>query len=129
MDRLLAVDTPERQRAFLAALGAIQAESAARFAKPWLALAPQQKTALLTSASIGMPARVPRYWAPGQPVLPPEPPPFPPTLRDRFDLLKEWIATAYYSSEVGMRELGWTGDMIHEAFTGCTHPGGHGSGG
>lgn len=128
VDRLLAVDAPERQRAFLAALGAIQAESAARFAKPWLALAPEQKAELLTSASTGKPSRQPRCWTPGEPVLPPEPPPAPPTLRDRFDLLKERIATAYYSSEAGMRELGWTGDMIHEAFTGCTHlthPGGH----
>ena len=125
VDRLLAVDTPESQRAFLAALGAIQAESAARFARPWLALAPEQKTELLTSASTGRPSREPRYWTPGQPVLPPEPPLVPPTLRDRFDLLKERIATAYYSSEAGMKELGWTGNMIHEAFTGCPHPGGH----
>jgi len=125
VDRLLEVDTPESQRAFLAALGAIQAESASRFAKPWLALAPEQKTELLTSASTGRPSREPRYWTPGQPVLPPEPPLVPPTLRDRFDLLKERIATAYYSSEAGMKELGWTGNMIHEAFTGCPHPGGH----
>jgi hypothetical protein len=126
VDRLLAVDTPESQRAFLAALGAIQAESAARFARPWLALAPEQKTELLTSASTGKPSREPRYWTPGQPVLAPEPPLVPPTLRDRFDLLKERIAIAYYSSEAGMKELGWTGNMIHEAFTGCTHPGGPG---
>jgi len=125
VNRLLAVDTPERQRAFLAALGAIQAESAARFAKPWLALVPEQKTELLISASTGKTSREPRYWTPGQPVLPAEPPLVPPTLRDRFDLLKERIATAYYSSEAGMRELGWTGDVIHEAFTGCTHPSGH----
>lgn len=127
VDRLLAADTPDRQRDFLAALGAIQAESASRFAKPWLALEPAQRTELLAAASTGKPSREPRYWTPGQPVLAPEPPPAPPTLRDRFDLLKERIATAYYSSEAGMKELGWTGQMIHEAFPGCTHPGGHGS--
>ena len=125
VDRLLAEDAPEAQRAFLAALGAIQAESASRFAKPWLALAPEQKAELLTFASTGKPSRERRYWTPGQPVLPPKPPLVPPTLRDRFDLLKERIATAYYSSETGMKELGWTGDMIHEVFPGCTHPGGH----
>jgi len=125
VDRLLAADTRERQRAFLAALGAIQAESAARFGRPWLALTGEQKAALLTAASTGSPSRPPRYWTPGQPVLVPEPPPVPPTLRDRFDLLKERIATAYYSSEAGMKELGFTGEMIHPDLPGCTHPGGH----
>jgi hypothetical protein len=128
VDRLLAEDTPERKRAFLAALGAIQAESTARHGRPWLGLAPEEKAALLTVASTDQPSKEPRFWRPGQPVLVPAPPPLPPTLRDRFDLLKERIATAYYSSEAGMKELGWTGNLIHEGFPGCPHPRGHGSG-
>jgi hypothetical protein len=128
VDRLLAEDTPERQRAFLAALGALQAESASRYGRPWLGLGPEQRAEILTAASSGKPSRAVRTWTPGQPVLVPEPPPLPLTLRDRFDLLKERIATAYYGSEAGMRELGWTGNMIHEAFPGCPHPGGHGPG-
>ena len=47
------------------------------------------------------------------------------TLRDHFDLLKGWIAGAYYSSEIGMRELGWTGNVVFAEFPGCQHPGGH----
>jgi hypothetical protein len=43
------------------------------------------------------------------------------TIRDHFELLKGWIAGAYYSSEAGMRELGWTGTVIHERFVGCEH--------
>ena len=125
VDRLLAEDTPEAQRAFLAALGAIQAEATARHGRPWLGLEPEQKAELLTAASAGPPSREPRRWTPGQPVLVPALPPAPPTLRDRFDLLKERIATAYYSSEAGMRELGWTGEMIHPEAPGCPHPGGH----
>jgi hypothetical protein len=125
VDRLLAADTAARQRAFLAALGAIQAESAARYGKPWLGLTQAQRTELLTAASTGRPAHAPRFWAPGREVLPPDEPPAPPTLRDRFDLLKERIATAYYSSEAGMKELGWTGEMIHAEPPGCRHPGGH----
>ena len=125
VDRLLGADTRERQTAFLAALGAIQAESATRFGKPWLALDAEQRGAILAVASTGSPSRPPRYWTPGQPVLVPETPPPPPTLRDRFDLLKERIATAYYSSEAGMKELGFTGEMIHPDLPGCTHPGGH----
>jgi hypothetical protein len=127
VDQLLAVDTRERQRSFLAALGAMQAESLSRFGKPWLSLDAAQKTVLLTSVSTGTKSRTPRYWKPGEPVLVPEPPRLPLTLRDRFDLLKERIATAYYSSEKGMKELGWTGQMVHGALPGCTHPGGHAS--
>ena len=47
------------------------------------------------------------------------------TLRDHFDNLKGWISGAYYSSEVGMRELGWTGQVMFESFPGCEHPDGH----
>ena len=49
----------------------------------------------------------------------------PPTLRDRFEHLKGWIVGAYYSSEIGMRELGWTGNVFYASFPGCEHPGGH----
>lgn len=127
VDRLLAVDTRERQRDFLAALGALQAESLSRFGKPWLSLDAAQKTVLLTTLSTGPRSRTPRYWKPGEPVLVPDPPKAPPTLRDRFERLKERIATAYYSSEQGMKELGFTGQMVHAGFPGCTHPDGHAS--
>jgi hypothetical protein len=127
VDRLLAVDTRERQRDFLAALGALQAESLSRFGKPWLSLDAAQKTVLLTTLSTGPRSRTPRYWKPGELVLLPDPPQAPPTLRDRFELVKERIATAYYSSEQGMKELGFTGQMVHAGFPGCTHPDGHAS--
>ena len=61
-------------------------------------------------------------------MLVPEPSKLPPTLRDRFELLKERVASAYYSSEKGMKELGWTGQMVHADFPGCTHPDGHATG-
>jgi hypothetical protein len=125
VDRLLAIDTADRQRSFLAALGAVQAESLTRFGKPWLSLDAAQKTVLLTALSTGVPSRTPRYWKPGEPVLVPEPEKAPLTLRDRFELLKERIATAYYSSEQGRAELGATGQVVHSEFPGCTHPGGH----
>ena len=46
-------------------------------------------------------------------------------LRGHFQNLKDWIAGAYYSSETGMRELGWDGNVVHAQLPGCTHPGGH----
>jgi len=111
VDRLLAVSTQDQQREFLAALGALEAESRERFGKPWLGLDAPQKTRLLEDASTGPEASAPQ----------------PKTLRDRFELLKKPIATAYWSSEKGKQELGWTGQMVHAAFPSCSHEGGHGT--
>jgi len=125
VDQLVAVDTRERQRDFLAALGAIQSEALSRYGKSWMSLDAGPQTELLTAASTGPRSREPRYWKAGEPVLVPPPARVAPTLRDRFELLKDRIASAYYSSEKGMKELGWTGQMVHPSFPGCTHPDGH----
>ncbi len=109
VDRLLAVDTPENQRCFVDALAALDHESVARHQSPWTALAAAQAVDLLTAASTTTRA-VPHQ---------------PPTLRDRFDHVKGWIVGAYYSSEIGMRELGFTGNVFFETFPGCEHPEGH----
>jgi hypothetical protein len=128
VDQLLAVETRDRQRDFLAALGAIQSEALSRFGKSWMSLDAAQQTAVLTAASTGPRSREPRYWKRGEPVLVAERTRVPPTLRDRFELLKDRISSAYYSSEKGMKELGWTGQMVHPEFPGCTHPDGHKTG-
>jgi len=47
------------------------------------------------------------------------------TIRDHFENLKGWIVGAYYSSEPGMRELGWTDNMFFPALPGCDHSDGH----
>ena len=126
VDRLLAVETRERQRDFLSALGALQAESLTRFGKTWLSLDAQQRVVLLNAISTGPSATTPRYWKAGEPVLIPVTPDRRPlTLRDRFEQLKDRIAQAYYSSEKGMKELGWTGNMVHGEYPGCSHKGEH----
>jgi hypothetical protein len=40
---------------------------------------------------------------------------------EEFQNLKDWIAGAYYSSEQGMRELGWNGNYAFESYPGCEH--------
>jgi hypothetical protein len=45
--------------------------------------------------------------------------------REHFENLKGWVSGAYYSSEMGMKELGWTGDRVFAGFPGCAHPEGH----
>lgn len=109
VDQLLVVDAPEDQRSFLNALGAMEGKALAHAGRPWKQLSDADQIAVLTEVSTMASGRPPASF----------------TLRDHFDLLKGWIAGAYYSTEMGMRELGWTGTVAHRGFPGCEHPGGH----
>jgi len=122
IDQLLAVDTRDNQREFSNCLGIFDGESIARYGHPWRALTAEQQVELLTAASTAKPSRT---WTPPRSALTSPLSSAPPTLRDWFDRLKGWIVGAYYSSEIGMRELGWTGNMFFTSFPGCEHPGGH----
>jgi hypothetical protein len=104
LDQLLAVDSSGSQQAFLGALGAFDMAAVERHGKPWVGLTASEQDALLQEAS-----RAAETSA----------------IRGHFQNLKAWIAGAYYSSEPGMRELGWTGNVFHQELPGCTHPGGH----
>lgn len=128
LDQLLAVENQDDQRSFLTALGAFDGQALARAKRPWKQLAEADQVAILTHVSTMTSGRPPaRAWTKGDPfeVRGAPPPDAPRTLRDHFDLLKGWIAGAYYSSEIGMRELGWTGNLVHRAYPGCEHPDGH----
>jgi hypothetical protein len=105
LDQLLAVESAGNQRAFLGALGAFDMAAIARHGRPWVAITPPEQDALLQEASTADANAS--------------------AMRGHFQNLKAWIAGAYYSSETGMRELGWTGTMFHQELSGCTHPGGH----
>jgi hypothetical protein len=104
VDQLLVVDSPENQRRFLGALGAFDGQALKRASRSWLQLSESDQAAILTEVST-LEAGT--------------------SLRDQFDLLKGWIAGAYYSSEIGMKELGWTGNSLFQSYPGCEHPGGH----
>ena len=39
--------------------------------------------------------------------------------KEAFGNLKEWIVGAYYSSEQGMKELGWDGNFAFEKYPTC----------
>ena len=123
IDQLLAVDAQASQQAFLSSLGAFEMHATERFGRPWKTLTPEQQNELLTEASTAqsgrqMPANIDPRGLP--------PPSGKTTIRDHFENLKGWVSGAYYSSEKGMRELGWTGEMFFETFPGCEHEGGHG---
>jgi len=48
-----------------------------------------------------------------------------PNLRDHFEYLKGWVVASYYSSEAGLRELGWDDDYYFENPAECKHAEGH----
>lgn len=128
IDSLLNVSEGDDRQELLSALGALEARARERFSAPWTSLSDAQRQDLLIEVSTAAPGREPRYWTPGTPVmehLASASGPAPLTLRDQFDVVKGWVVGSYYSSEAGMRELGWEGPIFAETFPGCSHPDGH----
>ena len=123
IDALLAVDGAQSQRGFLQALGAFDGHAITRFSKPWKSLTAAQQTEILDEVSTMARGRDARTGARG--VAEPADGPARLTMRDHFETLKGWVSGAYYSSELGMRELGFTGNVFYAEFPGCKHEGGH----
>jgi hypothetical protein len=126
IDLLLTVDTAQTRQEFKDSLAAFDQESTRRHSHPFKDIDEASQNELLAIFSAGTPGRgaSDRGWSD-------EDYPHPNkstgsiTPRDHFENLKSWITGAYYSSEMGMRELGWTGVHFFLDFPGCQHPGGH----
>jgi len=97
IDLLLSVDTTENREKFVASLTAIESEARKRFGRGFDQLSQSEKNVLLTSVSNEQ------------------------THRQHFSHLKDWITVAFYSSEEGVRELGWTEKRAFRTFPGCEH--------
>jgi Gluconate 2-dehydrogenase subunit 3 len=102
MDLLLTVDNAEAQHQFVSALAAMDATSQTMFHKGVEGLQPPELKQLLQAESAKDPREGPH-----------------------FGTLKSWTITAYYSSEIGLRELGWTPDRVFHTFPGCAHAESH----
>jgi hypothetical protein len=127
VDGQLAIEGADRQQKFLDALAHFENLAIDGKAHPFRALDAAAQDGILESAS-KMEAGVPeddRNWGwfqvPGTKA--PGPPKY--SSRDHFEEIKTRVSGAYYSSEIGMRELGFTGRTFFEGFPGCTHPDGH----
>jgi hypothetical protein len=115
VDLLLSVDTEIHKKEFVAALAAFEAESQKRFGKGFPSLEGRQQNMLLTDAAAA-PAKDDAVGSAGKENS---------GLHEQFENLKGWVSGAYYSSEIGMKELGWTEDRVFASFPGCEHPEGH----
>ena len=112
LDSLLSVSAPENQRRFLGSLGAFEMLAFERRRKPWKELTATEQDELLTYASTAPPLK--EADGSGAPGLESNP-----AIRDFFNDLRSWISGAYYSSEIGMRELGWTGKIFFDTLPSC----------
>jgi hypothetical protein len=99
IDLLLSVDSADRQKGLLSSLDAADEESRGQFQRGFSELSAGDREKVLTSLSQSH--------------------------KEAFENLKEWIAGAYYSSEVGMKELGWDGNFAFEKYPTCEHIEGH----
>jgi len=104
IDLLLSVDTPKEQEEFGDSLSSFETESVKRHGKKLASIAPAELNQLLNDACSG-----PRGDKNTQ------------SPRNAFENLREWVAGAYYSSEIGMKELGWTPDRVFSEFPDCAH--------
>jgi hypothetical protein len=98
LDRLLAVESTDTQKRVTQVIGAFEREAREAHGKPWKSLTAEQATALLTKFS-GLPDDAP--------------------MRQAFDGVKAAVAETYYSTEIGMKELGWTGNWAFTPPSAC----------
>ena len=125
IDLLLSVDTPDTQQEFNDSLASFDHQASNRYAHEFKDLSESDQNQLLTFVSTSpkgasQPASSDDDESVVRPSLGRNP-----TQRDHFENIKTWVRGAYYSSEFGMRELGWTGRVFHEKMPGCQHPDGH----
>jgi hypothetical protein len=127
IDLLLSVETPANQKNFSASISAMEDESQKRFGQLFAALNGEQQNVLLTAASKedvgdneGKDKNLDTRDSEGQHAGETRH-----SLNDHFNNLKAWISGAYYSSEPGMTELGWTGEYGVENYPSCQHAGEH----
>src|ERR1700675_275240 len=112
IDLVLAAETRETQRAFLNSLGYLDGESIRRFKAAFRYLAREDQDILLHGLAY---PRTGSGWA-GDTNAVADPG------HGHFAALKGRIMGAYYSSQIGEKELGWDGAFAHGPYQGCEHP-------
>lgn len=125
VDLLLSVDSMQNQRHCVNSISAFDGQALDQFGRPYKDLSPVQQLAIL-SAAAALPLSPADHSHTRRPASAAAPAPEPVlTMRDHFENLKGWVSGAYYSSEIGLKDLGWTGQMVWSSYPGCDHAGGH----
>lgn len=108
------VPAPARQRLF-DALGAFDAEARKRYGVTFKTLSEAQQMAILSDASL--PPSEPKISQvePGDSASAGKQG----VLYDHFLDLRNWVIGGYFSTEAGIREMGWTGNVFFTTYPGC----------
>jgi hypothetical protein len=112
IDLVLAAETPEVQLAFLNSLGYLDGESMRRFKAAFRYLAREDQDILLHALAY---PQTGSGWAGDTNAVSD-------SGHGHFEALKGRIMGAYYSSQIGEKELGWDGAFAHGPYQGCEHP-------
>jgi hypothetical protein len=110
IDLLLAVEPRESQKAFLNSLGFLDGESIRRYKAAFRYLAREDQDDLLHALAFPTGNSGWTGEAAG-----------PDMGHEHFQHLKQRISMAYYSSQIGAKELGWDGAAAHGVYQGCEH--------
>ncbi len=110
IDLLLAAEDADTQKAFFNSLSYIDGESRRRYGDAFIFTAEEEQVELLNY--LAYPHRLVTWQSTRSEFQG----------HTHFQLLKDWISRAYYSSEAGMKELGWEDSPFHEPFKGCDRP-------
>jgi hypothetical protein len=126
IDLLMTVETVETRKLFTAALGALDGQASKQFHSGIPKLPPGQVDQVLAFCAEQEPPHAEHDDdAPGWKLNVRTPLTGTPNLRDHFENLKGWIVATYYSSEAGLRELGWNDEFYFESPEECPRPEGH----
>lgn len=112
IDLVLAAETHEVQRDFLNSLAYLDGESMRLYKNAFRYLSPDDQNLLLHFLAY---PRDPSHWTHEADAKPD-------VGHAHFKDLKYQITIAYYSSEIGGKELGWDGNFTHGVYQGCQHP-------
>ena len=126
IDLLMTVETDENRKLLTAALTALDGHATKQFHSGIAKLSPSQIDEVLAFCAEQEPPHAEHDDdAPGWKLNQRTPLTGAPNLRDHFENLKGWIVATYFSSEAGLRELGWNDDFYFESPAECAHPEGH----
>lgn len=110
IDLLLTAESPQTQREFLESLAYVDGESMVRYRSAFRYLTRESQEELL--GFLAFPHALGTWGSEAAGEFPGH---------AHFGRLKDWISRAFYSSEVGMGELGYDGPA-HGEFKGCSAP-------
>src|SRR5579864_6465042 len=108
LDLLLAAETHDTQQSFLNSLAYIDGEARSRYGDAFIFLPKDSQIELLEFFAYPNSLETWGEGKTGEQVG-----------HNHFQNLKDWIARICFSSEAGMKALGWNGEPPHGTLTGC----------